>query len=486
LRRLCRSGASWSLALAIASSTALSCSQADPEGDTRVAQLPPERPDIILVVIDALRRDHLGIYGYDRPTSPFMDSLADEGLVFDYAFSHGSQTFNSTASLLTSRYFPYVVPRTPDDGPISDLAPEMATRHARSPVIADLNLTVAEVLEGVGYQTLGIFTNPHHHSTSGFWQGFESARYLKPERRNLPYAGASRVHEAFFEWYDTERKGRPYFAYLHFMDVHNPYRPPRALRRQFVEVDGRDLFVNGVPDLDRASLETDLQYTIGLYDAEIRFVDLVLENLFSGLSERDGRSRTLVIVTSDHGDEFMDRGGLGHGRHLAPEMVHIPLFAYGPGIVARHDITLVRQIDLAPTLVELAGAAAPPEFEGVSLTPRLFGSAPSSSESPSSSFAWVDDQRSLTTDEWHLTSTLEPGSTRLYDLDRDPTARRDVAADHPEVVTALLGELDQIEERRRESARKSREWIQRAVSPAPEAIDPEIREQLEALGYLGN
>ncbi|MEJ2085813.1 MAG: sulfatase-like hydrolase/transferase, partial [Acidobacteriota bacterium] len=161
--------------------TALSCLQADPEGDTRVDQLPRERPDIILVLIDALRRDHLGIYGYDKPTSPFMDSLAKNGFVFDQAFSHGSQTFNSTASLLTSRYFPYVVPRTPDKAPISDLPPEMASRHARSPGIADLNLTVAEVLAGVGYQTLGIFTNPHHHSTSGFWQGFESARYLTPE-----------------------------------------------------------------------------------------------------------------------------------------------------------------------------------------------------------------------------------------------------------------------------------------------------------------
>ena len=210
------------MVLAISSLTALSCSHADRGDDTRVAQLPPERPNIILVVIDALRRDHLGIYGYDKPTSPFMNSLAEEGLVFDRAYSHGSQTFNSTASLMTSRYFPYVVPRTPDDAPISDLVPEMATQHARNPVIAGLNLTLAEVLEGVEYQTLAVFTNPHHHSSSGFWQGFESARYLTPERRNLPYAGASRVHEAFFEWYDTEREGRPYFAYLHLMEVHNP------------------------------------------------------------------------------------------------------------------------------------------------------------------------------------------------------------------------------------------------------------------------
>lgn len=124
------------------------------------------QPDFILVVVDALRRDHLGMYGYDKPTSPAMDSMAHAGVVCDNAYSHGSQTFNSTASLLTSRYFPYLLPRL-GSNPIAGLDSETALRHSRVPVLAASNTTLAEVLQKGGYQTVGIFTNPHHHSGMG-------------------------------------------------------------------------------------------------------------------------------------------------------------------------------------------------------------------------------------------------------------------------------------------------------------------------------
>ena len=448
------------------------------------ASHPTGQPNFILVVVDALRKDHLGVYGYDKPTSPFLDSIAEEGAVFDRAYAHGSQTFNSTASLLTSSYFPVVVPRRAASSTIRELPQEAAEHHARLPLIADVNPTIAEIFQAGGYQTVGLFTNPHHHSTSGFWQGFQQARYLQPEKRALPYARASRIHRAFFEWFDDERSEEPFFAYLHFMDVHHPYRPPRFVRRQFVEGKGRALYVDtAAEEVDDETFERDLRFTIALYDAEIRFVDLVLENIFIDLEKRDALSRTFVVVTSDHGDEFMDRGGFGHGKHLAPEMIHVPLFAWGPGVVPRRESRLVRQIDLAPTLAELAGVARPVDLEGVSLASLLLGPAPGFSDRLST-FAWINEKQSLTTARWHLTSAGGSGSIELFDLDQDPTAQQDVAAEHPEVTATLTGELDRIAALRRASIARSAELARQPAASETPSIDPEIEAQLEALGYL--
>ena len=127
-------------------------------------------PDTTLVCekakTDALRFDHLGIYGYEEPTSPFIDSLGADGVVFEHAFSHGSETFRSTAALLTSKYVPQFVERPAALDPISELPQETAERHSGVPMLGPLNLTLAEALVANGYQTVGLFTNPHHHSKS--------------------------------------------------------------------------------------------------------------------------------------------------------------------------------------------------------------------------------------------------------------------------------------------------------------------------------
>ena len=226
------------------------------------------------------------------------------------------------------------------------------------------------------------------------------------------------MHEAFFDWYDDGREDVPFFAYLHFMDVHNPYRPPRFLRQQFVDVKGRDLFVNGTPQPNIEPTDDDLQYMTGLYDAEIRFVDLVLENLINDLQERNGLSDTVVIVTSDHGDEFMDHGGFGHGMSLEMEMLHIPMIMFGPGVATRREADLVRQLDLAPTITDLAGLPTQPHFAGTSLLPAVI-EQPARKPEIANSFAWVGAHRSLTTPEWHLTLDLQDGAVQLYDLHKD-------------------------------------------------------------------
>ena len=440
------------------------------------------QPDLILIVIDALRRDHLGMYGYDKPTSPVMDSMAAEGVVFDNAYSHGSQTFNSTASLLTSRYFPYLLPRLAS-APIEDLKPDTAAKHSRVPVLADSNVTLAEVLRVGGYQTVGIFTNPHHHSSSGFWQGFDVARYLPAKKGDVAYARGPKIHREFFDWFDAERDDRPYFAYLHFMDVHNPYRPPRFLRRQFVTVKGRDLYRKGVPQGDRVPTDTDLQYMVALYDGEIRFVDLVVESLLRDLALRDGLDDTVLIITSDHGDEFMDHGGLGHGSHLERELIHVPLLISGLSTPPGREPALTRHIDVAPTLVDLAGLDSPIEFDGISLVPwaRNPGQRASGIEE---TYAAVTHHRSLTTPRWHFTFTPKEDRTRLYRLDSDPRGLLDLSDQQPEVVADFLARLEQLEEIRVLTAQRSLDLAGEQAASGQDRVDTEIRQQLEALGYV--
>ncbi|MCP4592048.1 MAG: sulfatase-like hydrolase/transferase, partial [bacterium] len=225
----------------------------------------PEPPNVILIVVDTLRRDHVGVYGYPRPTTPFLDELAAQGVVFENAYSQAPQTFNSTVTLLTSRYFPYLVRNTQFES-VPGLDEESQARHAQVPYLAKMNLTLPEVLGEGGYETLGVFTNPHHHATSGFWQGFEKTEYLTPESRAVAYARGPKIHQAFFEWLDQRRTDRPYFAYLHFMDVHAPYRPPHKLRKLFVTVPGRDRYRKGKPTGDQIPSAEDLAYMQALYD----------------------------------------------------------------------------------------------------------------------------------------------------------------------------------------------------------------------------
>lgn len=434
-----------------------------------------ERPHIVLVLVDALRRDHVGAYGYSRPTTPFLDRLAAEGVVFDNAWAQASQTFNSTSTLLTSRHFPYLAASL-GVAPIPGLAEGLRLRHAKVPRLAAANLTLPEVLRDAGYETLGLFTNPHHHPASGFWQGFTTARYLPRSADMAAYARGPKVHAALFDWLDQRQSDAPFFVYFHLMDVHAPYRPPLRLRKRFVTVKGRERYLNGIPE--EGLTADDLAYMEALYDAEIRFVDGVIEALVEDLEERGLWHRTVLVVTSDHGDEFLDHGGLGHGMTLEPEQLRIPLIIAGPGVelIPARAGNLVRNLDLAPTLADLAGIEVS-DFEGESLLPALRGE---SHDDRRTSFAWLGTLRSLSDADWHFATDLASGATTLYDLRRDSRGTTNLAEERPEVVEDLSAALRRFERRRVEAER----FMADNPEEAAEALPAEIVDQLRALGYL--
>jgi arylsulfatase A-like enzyme len=437
---------------------------------------------VILILIDALRRDHVGAYGYPRPTTPYLDSLAADGVVFLNAYAQAPQTLVSTSTLLTSRYFPWLLRGLAHD-PIPGMAERQRELWAKVPRLADANLTLAEVFQDGGYQTMGLFTNPHHHPTSGFWQGFEHASYVVRDA-DTAYGRVTKVSAAFLEWYEARDDSRPYFAYLHLMDVHNPYRPPPEQRKLFPPGEGRHVYVNGIPE--EPPTAADLKAMQALYDGEIRFVDDTLRSTLGPLQRRGELANTVIVVTSDHGDEFMDHGGLGHGKTVELELLKIPVILAGAvptPASGQRFWPLVRNLDLAPTLLELAAITIPDSFEGTSLVPWLTNPE-AAGPLRLRSFAWNNHLRSLTTQRWHLAVDRAARSRRLYDLKADPTGTVDVLRHNPETVARLGRHLHRLEVRRRHSEDRAR--ILRAVETgATVAIeDSEILDQLRALGYV--
>lgn len=442
----------------------------------RVGRQP--RPNVLLVVVDTLRRDAVGAYGYDRPTTPFLDRLARTGVLFENGWSHAPQTFNSTASLLTSRLFPllrlrHVRPRSGD---------EQGVPIALG--ISDANVALAEVLSERGYSTIAVFTNPHHHEASRFAQGFTRWRYLPPASSDESYARAAEVNAAFRELAQDLEPDRPWFAYVHYMDVHHPYRPPPELAHQFVTVQGDDKYVNGRPPADALPSERDVRFMRDSYDASIRYTDDHIRDLAAAVGQLARGRDTVLVVTSDHGEEFMEHDGLGHGHSAYPELLRVPLILHGASLPAGTRVRrLARGIDVAPTIVALSGGDAPSDFEGRSLLPFVAEAAAGEERLPRRlrkddegvSFAWHGSLRGITFGRLHLAMDVDTRERWLFDAHSEGR----LAAEPDEALRArrLERHLVILE-------RQLNRSHQLAVTDESGPLPPGTAAQLRALGYV--
>jgi len=305
---------------------------------------------VLLVVVDALRADHLHLYGYPRRTSDHIDALGASGWVFGNHIANSAQTVPSTLSLLLSM-------RPAEHGFLHLGDGHFARNRPRYPE----SLTfLSEVFQAAGYRTGGFVGNPFLKRENGFAQGFDRFVYSEDPGETLT--------EAAIGWLSERgRRNRPFFAYVHYFDVHSPYAPPGRYRDRFERpADGRYIYRNGpAPEVG----EADLQTIVALYDGEVAYVDDQIGELLAALERLGDREDTLIAVTSDHGDEFLEHGGLGHGTSVYGELVRVPLVLAGPGLAAtaRRIEYLTRHLDLAPTLLALAGLEAPRSFRGRTL-----------------------------------------------------------------------------------------------------------------------
>ena len=288
---------------------------------------PPGAPNLVLVTIDTLRHDHLQLYGYERPTAPHLAVLARGGTVFEAAVAQAPETLHSLASLMTGLY-PHVLDK------------EFEDRGQAGSFIGSGFHTLAERLAAGGYDTAGFVSNLYLKQENGFGQGFRhfddrsGMFWWGPKGR---WKRAEHVVEPALAW--LERAESPFFLWVHVMDPHHPYEPasagpwedgsraaPHAAAYGALSIRG---YTQRLKDLragrPRATPE-ELAYLVGRYDAEILQVDRELARLHQRLESRGFDERnTVLIVTADHGEEFVDHGGMLHGHSLFDELIRVPL-----------------------------------------------------------------------------------------------------------------------------------------------------------------
>jgi arylsulfatase len=384
----------------------------------------PEPVNVVIVMVDTLRADHMSAYGYERETTPFIDQFASQGFVFEHARSQASCTFPSVNSLLTSRN------------------PAIFTRQEADQLgIPDGYPSIAEILKEHGYRTIAVSASPIVRATptnfnpnGGFDRGFDT---FIEDTLWLPGGQVNRAINR-----ELKAVEEPFFLYAHFMEPHGPYQPPKKYTRQFAgEYDGfgfirlgnsvpiaKMLYRNG-PHYDIT--DRDIQHLVDLYDDEIRYFDGVFRRLIKNLEDRDLLDRTLIIISSDHGEEFLEHGHIRHCRGVWDTVTRVPLIFRFPGVEGGHRYgNAVQNLDIVPTILDYLDIDAEGlDFEGASLLPVLAGGK------PSREFAFADQREYRSADDgrFHLVFNGEDGTATLFDLRSDPGEQRDLfSTDHPE------------------------------------------------------
>lgn len=412
---------------------------------TIVTKRPGPSPlNVLLISLDTLRADRLGCYGYDRPTSPTIDwKLAVQGTLFQRAYSQYPQTFGSHMTLLTGLY------------PCAHGLP--GPKGAKRALSGDVD-SLAELLRAAGYRTGAVTEGGYVNASVGFARGFGSfTEFMRLSREGFP---AGMVAETFgngARWIAREQD-RPWFLFLHTYQVHEPYQPPPGYAERVVQQSG-------------PFKPSDL------YDGEIRYTDEKLADLLAFLDTSGLAEKTLLIVTSDHGEQFGERGQRGHGNSLYNVLLHVPLIMRAPGILpaGRRIGEVVGLIDVLPTVLDVLGLPAHAAAQGRSLAPLWNGHPLPARTLFAEEDAYVLLVAAFAPPYKWIFST-NGGATQAFDLMRDPNETRDLASALGDRGEPVLAEF------RSMCAAGARE-----PTPAP-PMDQSVREklnaQLRALGYV--
>ncbi len=426
--------------------------------------------NVIFILADTLRADHLASYGYQRQTSPFLDRLAQSKIRFSHARSQAACTFPSVNSILTSRnVFNFH---------------EAATR----PGIPEGIPSLAEILSGHGYRTQAVSASPivrrtpsEHNPRGGFGRGFDDF-----DESCLWYQSTCVTSVALDRLEELEA---PFFLYLHYMDPHDPYIAIAKHRGLFADpYEGEHPFIaagdpNPIEGLIRRGEAgevlgpEDFQHLIDLYDEEIFSLDFGLAKLFDGLAERRLLERSLVVVASDHGEAFFEHGRVKHCYTVYENETRVPLVMSLPRAAKPLAVEApVQNLDIVPTLLDYLGIdAAPYGLEGRSLRPLIESrDSPPGDAAPRLAFSAMGAYRSVNDERHKLVLNFAEKRHGLYDLAADPAENDDLSADRRETYYRLLRELKTWSDAVESGSDAQR--LERAR---------EIEEELRAVGYLG-
>ncbi len=434
----------------------------EPRREARRIAASTPRPDIVVLILDAARPDHMGCYGYHRDTTPRIDALARESLVFEDAFTLAPYTLCSIPTVITGLSF---------------------LRHGVTEppqVLDDGAVTIAERLSAAGYATIALSSMPYNSPELNFHQGFdefiEAWTGVPFEEGMLP----ERVTRLALERLERHRDDHPIFMMLHYLPPHEPYFPG-AEHDRFGDTTydgpvtpGWDTMAGTVKKMQLRP--TDLDRLISLYDANLRRADAAIGALLDGLQARPRWQDTVVLIVADHGEAFFEHGELGHNSTVYDEMLRVPFILRVPDRYSAHQPSttqLVSLADVTPTLLALAGLAPDPAFDGVRILPTAEELSRPHHRALISRTAGTRPTYGVRTLRWK--AMLSPHEApRLYDLSNDPGETVDVSGAHPFVVTAMRAVLR--DEIRRATARGALEDTG--------DISDEQRRRLRSLGYL--
>lgn len=450
------------------------------------------KPNIILLTIDTLRADRLGCYGYTRALTPNLDQLAASGVQFNQAMTGGSWTQAAFPVILTSSY------AAMHGGCLGPLAQDRP-----SPIGA---------LTAQGYRTAGFSTSPLLSSAYGYQQGFQDFTDFVPNERDPAlrkirggqkllrspmthrilkilgvqsrpaqlYVSADKLTDALCDWLDSA--DTPFFAWAHFMDVHWPYHreegltEPRTIAQAWQDLShlhDANWYGEPISEMQKA-------HYIELYEQALKFTDVQVGKLLTYLEKSGKIDNTIIVVVSDHGEEFLEHHRWGHWENnLHDEILHVPLIIRLPTPPPKNTIDAqVRTLDIMPTLLDLCGCDALQGMKGQSLVPLIRGET-NQGASVSLSEMWRDTWHIIavrTETHKYIWNSKTPNEPELFDLKTDSYEQNNIAETHPDLVSTL-----------HQHVKTHMENVVRTMpkeSIAAPDLDDEIVARLRDLGYM--
>ena len=467
-------------------------------------QLEYSCPDcnVILISVDTLRADHLGCYGYERDTSPNIDSLADHSLLFENAFSQSSRTTPSHMTMFTSLY-PSVHSLGPPEPNITDiLNPERTIVDARC--LSQSIKTLPEILKENGYETAGFTGGGNVAPYLGFGRGFgEYNVYYTLFDNDL-------ILNETLSWIEENKKDK-FFLFFHTYKVHSPYISPEPYFTMFdTNYSGKILNsldeIKGIINFSGSvngnnsewvrlsigignafwnsinkSSESDIEHIVSTYDGSIRYVDNVIGSIIHTINELGIRNKTLIILTADHGEEFAEHGGLGHVE-LYDEIIHVPLIISIPDQKPKRFGDDVMSIDIMPTILGILGTNANITMQGTSIISTPLGKAEKKNNVVFSEISLGGERKSVRSNGWkYYFSSSNQDNEMLFNLAEDPKELINLKHERPHVIYFLKEMLNKWSEQN--SILKEHMVADKNTKVL---INNETLEKLIALGYVDN
>ncbi len=435
--------------------------------------------NVIILVLDAARADHFGCYGYPRETTPNTDRIAGASLVFEQHFSQFPHTRSSTSSLFTGQY--------PDTHGVIAMEGELSN-----------DFTLEQAMRSAGFETAFISTSVVASPVMGIGDDFDyvSARTRGPGgvgRTGTTRRNPGEVLAELPKWLD-ERKGKRFYAYIHFLQPHQPYNAPEEMQQLFANSKPPNLWQGGFvyPEIKRAFTKKPkmpARKNANLYDANLRYGDSGVGELEKILAERNLLDNTLLIITSDHGEAFGEHGYLGHREGLYDEHVHIPLVIRFPG--GKTPVGRVRAlsetVDILPTILDLFALPIPSTVQGKSLLPLIIGERRAVHDFVFARAEGTPESYLVRDQHWAMILFKGGKLQALYDLEKDPWQTRNVIAEQPKEAERIRAAFKQFAQAQR---LPPLDFIDPNWKPTQQPstsrrkLSQEHKRELKALGYV--